>query len=113
VEWSRYVDDIDFEGSRPSVKNVLGGAASFAVIGARMVAGKEYSRSVSWIVDVGSDFPPEVLNELKAWDTDCNFREDLGRLTTRAWNGYGPNEKRGLFTPTSLGWFLFSRQLIT
>ncbi|KAL3494494.1 Ribokinase-like protein [Aspergillus germanicus] len=88
------LDDIDFEGSRPSVKNVLGGAASFAVIGARMVAGKEYSRSVSWIVDVGSDFPPEVLNKLKAWDTDCNFREDLGRLTTRAWNGYGPNEKR-------------------
>ncbi|KAJ0425885.1 Ribokinase-like protein, partial [Aspergillus carlsbadensis] len=88
------LDDIDFEGSRPSVRNVLGGAASFAVIGARMVAGKEYSRSVSWIVDVGSDFPSEVLNELKAWGTDCTFREDFGRLTTRAWNGYGPNEKR-------------------
>ncbi|KAL4900362.1 hypothetical protein BDW74DRAFT_96898 [Aspergillus multicolor] len=88
------LDDIDFEGSRPSVKNVLGGAASFAVIGARLAAGKEYSRSVSWIVDVGSDFPPEVLDVIKAWDTDCVIREDPGRLTTRAWNGYGPNEKR-------------------
>ncbi|KAL2813719.1 Ribokinase-like protein [Aspergillus granulosus] len=88
------LDDIDFEGSQPNVKNVLGGAASFAVIGSRMVAGKEYSRSISWIVDVGSDFPPKVLDELKAWETDCIIREDPGRLTTRAWNGYGPNEKR-------------------
>ncbi|KAL3430640.1 Ribokinase-like protein [Aspergillus tetrazonus] len=88
------LDDIDFEGSRPSVKNVLGGAASFAVIGARLAAGKEYSRSVSWIVDVGSDFPPEVLDVITAWDTDCVIRRDPGRLTTRAWNGYGPNEKR-------------------
>ncbi|KAL6236981.1 hypothetical protein BDW75DRAFT_205320 [Aspergillus navahoensis] len=88
------LDDIDFEGSRPSVKNVIGGAASFAVIGARLAAGKEYSRSVSWIVDVGSDFPPEVLDVIEAWDTDCMIRRDPGRLTTRAWNGYGPNEKR-------------------
>ncbi|KAL3467587.1 Ribokinase-like protein [Aspergillus heterothallicus] len=88
------LDDIEFEGSRPNVKNVLGGAASYAVIGARMVAGQERSRSVSWIVDVGSDFPPKVLSQLKAWRTDCNIRKDTQRLTTRAWNGYGPNEKR-------------------
>ncbi|KAL4978438.1 Ribokinase-like protein [Aspergillus desertorum] len=88
------LDDIDFDGHRPSVRSVLGGAASFAVIGARLVAGKEYSRSVSWIVDIGSDFPSEVLDVIKAWDTDCVIRRDHGRLTTRAWNSYGPNEKR-------------------
>ncbi|KAL4809346.1 Ribokinase-like protein [Aspergillus unguis] len=88
------LDDIEFEGAQPNVKNVLGGAASFAVIGARLAAGKEHSRSVSWIVDVGSDFPPEVLEVIKSWDTDCLIRDDPGRLTTRAWNGYGPNEKR-------------------
>ncbi|PWY77453.1 PfkB family carbohydrate kinase [Aspergillus heteromorphus CBS 117.55] len=73
---------------------ILGGAASFAVIGARLVAGKESSQAVSWIVDVGSDFPPEVLEVINSWDTNCVIREDPGRLTTRAWNGYGPNEKR-------------------
>lgn len=77
------------------MKNVLGGAASFAVVGARLVAGKELARSVSWIVDVGSDFPQETLKTIKAWDTDCMIREDPRRLTTRAWNGYGHNEKRG------------------
>ncbi|KAL4895937.1 Ribokinase-like protein [Aspergillus ambiguus] len=88
------LDDIEFGGTRPSVKNVLGGAASFAVVGARLVAGKEHSQSVSWIVDVGSDFPSDVLSTIKSWDTACVIREDPGRLTTRAWNGYGANEKR-------------------
>ncbi|GLA72321.1 hypothetical protein AtubIFM55763_002853 [Aspergillus tubingensis] len=85
---------LDFDGTRPNVKNVLGGAASFAVVGARLVTGREHSQAVSWIVDVGSDFPPDVLDLLKSWDTNCVFREDQSRLTTRAWNGYGPNEKR-------------------
>ncbi|KAI2820828.1 hypothetical protein CBS115989_3431 [Aspergillus niger] len=88
------LDAIDFDGTRPNVKNVLGGAASFAVVGARLVTGREHSQAVSWIVDVGSDFPPDVLDLLKSWDTNCVFREDQSRLTTRAWNGYGPNEKR-------------------
>ncbi|KAJ5917688.1 hypothetical protein N7466_011242 [Penicillium verhagenii] len=89
-----WIDDIEFGGSRPDVKNVLGGAASFAVVGARLVAGSKHGRGVSWIVDVGSDFPPETLAVIKSWGTDCVIREDNTRLTTRAWNGYHPNEKR-------------------
>ncbi|KGO68251.1 PfkB [Penicillium italicum] len=88
------IDDIDFGSSRPVVKNILGGAASFAVVGARLVSGSKYARSVSWIVDVGSDFPTETLDVIKSWNTDCVFREDPSRLTTRAWNGYHPDEKR-------------------
>lgn len=60
-----------------------------------MVAGKQYGQAVSWIVDVGSDFPAEVMDTIQSWDTGCVIREDKGRLTTRAWNGYGANEKRG------------------
>ncbi|KAJ5904249.1 hypothetical protein N7504_006632 [Penicillium tannophilum] len=88
------IDDIEFGGSRPDVKNVLGGAASYAVVGARLVAGSRHGRAVSWIVDVGSDFPPETLAVIKSWGTDCVIREDHSRLTTRAWNGYHPDEKR-------------------
>lgn len=95
-------DDIEFGASQPGVKNVLGGAASFAVVGARLVAGPKYARSVSWIVDVGSDFPPETLAVIKSWGTACVIREDCTRLTTRAWNGYHPNEKRGKISDESL-----------
>ncbi|KAJ5658496.1 uncharacterized protein N7484_002145 [Penicillium longicatenatum] len=88
------IDDIEFGGSRPDVKNVLGGAASYAVVGARLVAGAKHGRAVSWIVDMGSDFPSETLAVIKSWGTDCVIREDHSRLTTRAWNGYHPDEKR-------------------
>ncbi|KAJ6180894.1 hypothetical protein N7519_011355 [Penicillium mononematosum] len=88
------IDDIDFGDTRPGVKNIIGGAASFAVVGARLVSGSKYARSVSWIVDVGSDFPAETLDVIKSWNTACVFREDPSRLTTRAWNGYHPDEKR-------------------
>lgn len=59
------------------------------------MAGSAHAGSVSWIVDVGSDFPPEALAVIKSWDTNYVIREDHSRLTTRAWNGYHPNEKRG------------------
>jgi hypothetical protein len=88
-------DDIDFEGSIPSVYGIIGGAASFAVVGARMVAGKQHGKAVSWILDVGSDIPRNMLDVIRSWDTGCIIRDDQSRLTTRAWNGYGPNEKRG------------------
>ncbi|KAK2801954.1 hypothetical protein FQN50_007510 [Emmonsiellopsis sp. PD_5] len=88
------IDEIHFEAPNPPVKDIIGGAGSYAVVGARMVAGREHCQSVSWIVDTGSDFPDEVRRVISSWDTSCIFRESTARLTTRAWNGYGPNEKR-------------------
>ncbi|EEH37179.2 PfkB family carbohydrate kinase (Mak32) [Paracoccidioides lutzii Pb01] len=88
------IDEIEFEAPKPSVKNIIGGAGSYAAVGARMVAGKEHSRVVSWIVDTGSDFPDEIRRIITSWDSACVLRESAERLTTRAWNGYGPNEKR-------------------
>ncbi|EEP78789.1 conserved hypothetical protein [Uncinocarpus reesii 1704] len=87
-------DEIEFETSRPPVKDIIGGAGSYAALGARIVAGKAHSRSVGWIVDCGSDFPEAVRDTISSWDTHCIFRDDPKRLTTRGWNGYGPNERR-------------------
>lgn len=60
-----------------------------------MVAGNDHGKAVSWIVDAGSDFPPDMMDTILSWNTGCVIRVDKGRLTTRAWNGYGENEKRG------------------
>lgn len=73
----------------------MGGAGTYAAIGARLVTGAENSNSVGWIVDIGSDFPVEFRQTIESWRTDCLFREDSSRLTTRAWNGYGSEEHRG------------------
>jgi hypothetical protein len=89
------LDDIEFKPPTPSVYGIIGGAGSFAVIGARIVAGAEHGKAVSWILDAGSDFPADMMNTILSWDTGCVIREDKSRQTTRAWNGYGENEKRG------------------
>jgi hypothetical protein len=89
-------DEIEYVGGRTLEKVVIGGAGSYAAVGARLVAGEQHAKSVSWIVDVGSDFPREFRSTIESWHTTCLFREDGNRLTTRAWNGYsGENEHRG------------------
>ncbi|EED21608.1 PfkB family carbohydrate kinase (Mak32), putative [Talaromyces stipitatus ATCC 10500] len=88
------IDDIEFKPPTPSVYGIIGGAGSFAIVGARIVAGKEHGKAVSWIVDTGSDFPEDMMDTILSWNTGCAIREDKDRLTTRAWNGYGENEKR-------------------
>lgn len=90
-------DEIDYGGTKELQDTIIGGAGTYAVIGARIVA--EYSpERIGWIVDIGSDFPPGFQTLIETWETSCIFRTDMTRLTTRAWNGYGPNELRGEIT---------------
>ena len=46
------------------------------------------SKKVGWIVDRGSDFPPNLTTLINSWQTSCLLRTDPSRLTTRAFNGY-------------------------
>ncbi|KAF4628487.1 hypothetical protein G7Y89_g9661 [Cudoniella acicularis] len=52
------------------------------------------SKTVSWIVDQGSDFPPSISDQISSWDTSCLIRTNLSRLTTRGWNGYDEAQNR-------------------
>ncbi|KAL6858502.1 Ribokinase-like protein [Trichoderma novae-zelandiae] len=83
------LDDIDFAPPTPSRSNVLGGAGSYAALGARLFSPPPLSSTVGWIVDQGSDFPPAVTALVDSWDTGAVIRHDADRLTTRGWNGYG------------------------
>ena len=92
------IDEIEWETANPPPPkhNLIGGAGTYAVLGARLASSpcQVLSQSISWIVDIGSDFPPEVKKAIDSWNTSCIFRTDTSRLTTRAWNGYGENELR-------------------
>lgn len=86
------LDDIEWlpasASSPPTQHNLIGGAGTYAVLGARLCLDSNTSKMVSWIVDTGSDFPDDVVQTIRQWNTDCHFRHDDTRLTTRAWNGY-------------------------
>ncbi|KAI9639931.1 hypothetical protein NHQ30_011661 [Ciborinia camelliae] len=88
------IDEIHYLPPTPSVYNVLGGAGSYSALGARLFSPPPLSKSISWIVDKGSDFPPSISHQITTWQTSCLTRTDVTRLTTRGWNGYDSNDVR-------------------
>ncbi|KXJ95396.1 Ribokinase-like protein [Microdochium bolleyi] len=88
------IDDIEYLPPNPPVKDILGGAGSYAALGARLFSPPPSSRSVGWIVDKGSDFPDSVEEAILAWDTSVLLRPTPDRLTTRGWNGYDEHQNR-------------------
>lgn len=87
------IDEIEF--ATKTVHDILGGAGTYSAIGARIVSPPPKTRSVGWIVDAGNDFPNELRDMIKSWETSCLIRATPWRQTTRGWNGYGANEHRG------------------
>ncbi|RFU24620.1 hypothetical protein B7463_g11716, partial [Scytalidium lignicola] len=88
------IDEIHYLPPKPPVYDILGGAGSYAALGARIFSPPPQSRSISWIIDKGSDFPEDLLNQVNSWETSCVIRSTPDRLTTRGWNGYDSNENR-------------------
>ncbi|KAK0745029.1 Ribokinase-like protein [Apiosordaria backusii] len=72
----------------PSI-NIPGGAGTYSALGARLFSPPPHlSKTISMIIDCGSDFPPSLSSHLSSWDTSAIFRHTPSRLTTRGWNGY-------------------------
>lgn len=88
------IDEIHFLPPRAPATNVIGGAGPYAAVGARLFSPPPSSGSVGWIVDEGCDFPSEIRQTVRSWDTSCLFRRSAERATTKAWNGYGIDQQR-------------------
>ncbi|KAG0638093.1 Ribokinase-like protein [Tuber brumale] len=89
------LDEIHFgEDKEDMVDNIIGGAGTYAVIGARLFSPGPEAKAIGWIVDAGNDFPHEVRQDLIGLGTDLTIRDDQERKTTRGWNKYGPGDYR-------------------
>lgn len=86
------IDDIHF--GTHSVYDIVGGAGTYGVLGARFFAKKDKAKDIGWIVDAGNDFPQSVEDQITSWDTGLVIRRDTSRKTTRGWNSYGDNDLR-------------------
>ncbi|CAK9683318.1 unnamed protein product [Candida parapsilosis] len=72
----------------PKQANIIGGAGTYAMIGARIVSPPKLSQQISGIIDEGTDFPSSVHEEIESWQTGVVFRRNYHRLTTRGVNTY-------------------------
>ncbi|KAK3294692.1 Ribokinase-like protein [Chaetomium fimeti] len=95
------IDEIEFLPPKPPVYDILGGAGSYSALGARLFSPPPVSKTVGWIVDQGSDFPPAIASEIASWQTSALSRHDPSRLTTRAWNGYTEASEHRAFRYTT------------
>ena len=82
----------------------MGGAGSFAALGARLFLQPPASRQIGWIVDAGEDFPDHMREEIEGWDTSCVMREWSNRKTARGVHRL-LNDRRISRYPTPLSLF--------
>lgn len=95
-------DEIEYPPPRPPQKDILGGAGSYSALGARLFSPAPLdSKTVGWIVDQGSDFPPAITTLIDSWGTSALMRNDPSRLTTRGWNGYVDDQGTRAFKYTT------------
>lgn len=74
--------------------NIIGGGASYAIVGGRIASGSKLGRGVCGIFDKGSDFPQEIETEIETWKSGAIFRATPDRLTSRGANIYGEDGVR-------------------
>ncbi|KAG0649333.1 Maintenance of killer 32 [Hyphodiscus hymeniophilus] len=88
------IDEIHYLPPKPPVFDVLGGGGAYSALGARLLSPPPLTRTVSWIIDAGSDFPSSISSQISTWETSVLMRTDPSRLTTRGWNGYDSHQNR-------------------
>ncbi|KAF3993251.1 hypothetical protein FT663_00525 [Candidozyma haemuli var. vulneris] len=76
---------------RETEYNIIGGGASYAIVGGRIASGPSLGKRITGIIDKGTDFPQEVEYEINSWGAGPIFRENPDRLTTRGANVYQEN----------------------
>ncbi len=89
------IDEIWYPPPKPPVLGIMGGAGSWAALGARLFRRPPSSVLVGWVVHAGSDFPRKLEQEICSWQTRCDFVKTPERLTTRGFNHYTNEEHRG------------------
>ncbi|GEQ68808.1 hypothetical protein JCM33374_g2477 [Metschnikowia sp. JCM 33374] len=74
--------------------NIIGGGASYAIVGGRVAAGAKLGKQICGIIDKGTDFPVEIEQEISSWGSGAIFRPNHQRLTSRGANIYGADGVR-------------------
>lgn len=69
--------------SLPTQRDVPGGSATFAIMGARLVAGRERAGEIGCIIMAGGDFPETTLRQYESWGVTLAVKTDRTRPSTR------------------------------
>ncbi|KAE8349941.1 Ribokinase-like protein [Aspergillus coremiiformis] len=90
------LDEIRFPNGN-LLTDVLGGSGAYATLGARLFLPHQLSRSISWMIHVGNDFPQSIEERLESWGVALKIERESGKPSTRGLLEYkdtifGPKE---------------------
>lgn len=104
--YGMFIIDKIVEADGTVLEDVIGGAGTFAAVGARMFSpacktslsqqqigidsAPPTTGYTSFVVDYGSDAPPQIVSQLRSLGLDLLERHDRSRLCTRGLNTYDP-----------------------
>ncbi|KAL9103772.1 MAG: hypothetical protein Q9163_001231 [Psora crenata] len=83
-----FSDKVDNPKGKDDRFGILGGAGTYAIVGARLLLPQAKARQVGWVIHLGHDFPRDLLIEVCSWGTYAKVIDTPERPTTRARNIY-------------------------
>ena len=70
------------------MQDILGGAGTYATVGARLFCHGDASNRVGFVVHAGNELSQKLRDEIASWKTGTNIIETPNRMTTRGKNVY-------------------------
>lgn len=78
------------------MQDILGGAGTYATVGARLFCQEDASLRVGFVVHAGSELSQELRDEINSWKSGTHIIETPNRMTTRGKNVYVDGIRREL-----------------
>lgn len=88
------MSDAIYPEAGPPLKDILGGAGTYATVGARLFCQGHASVTVGFVVHAGDELPLKLRDEIASWKSGTHIIETPNRMTTRGKNVYADGIRR-------------------
>lgn len=88
------LDEVRYQATNRAYSNVIGGAGTFAALGAGVHLPPAKRHAARFVLDKGSDFSADMENLINDWGLGVVWRQDDSRKTTHTLNTFVGNEER-------------------
>ena len=80
--------DAIYPETGPPLHDILGGAGTYATVGARLFCHGDASTRIGFVVHAGNELSQKLRDEIASWKTGTHIIETPNRKTTRGKNVY-------------------------
>ena len=90
----KWLSDAIYPETGPPLQDILGGAGTYATVGARLFSHRDASVGVGFVVHAGNELSQKLRDEIASWKSGIHVIETPDRMTTRGKNVYADGIRR-------------------